>query len=719
MASAVPDENVVSSGTESPETPISASGQIPLEQPAKLNRRRRLLQNLQRMSSSPSLVRRTRSHSTGYQRDRKASLSCVSLSPAQCWGDPAASTGQLSGNLEIPQSTFSAVPLPGSARVRIIGSPLQNASQTTVPLPAELRPASGSAQNELDTTPADIRVANQGVKQKLDFWRDMPDEIKVNIFSYLTPKEMVRCSLVSKAWHRMCFDGQLWSEIDASDFYSKISSQSLMKIITSAGPFVRDLNLRGCVQLRDQWLFEGDQISESCRNVVNFSVEGCRIDKTALNYFLLQNTSLKYINVSGLSTVGNSAMKIIAQSCTQLETLNVSWCSSVDTKGLKRVVDACTNLRDLRAGEIQGFDDESIMERLFEKNTLERLVLHRTEVTDESLKALVLGKDPEIDVLTDRPIVPPRKLRHLDLHQCANLTDDGFRSLAHNIPFLQGLQISQCTELTDDSIVDVIRTTPKLSHFDMEDLDKTTNNVLVELAKSPCADNLQHLNISYCESIGDIGMLQVLKSCPHLTSLEMDNTRISDLSLMEASTLVRRRGYGTSLPKIGLRIVVFDCINVTWAGVREVLSSNAFVPRALKNQSTIVTVKESTNGGDGLESSSPPSSSSSNATPTVTPYYPKEIIGLKCFHGWQMTANEHTKRVLRGSLASANNLDTKWADYMMATEEAGAGGISARRRRRRARDAERFHNFDEDEDLSLEAFVGNRRRARSGGCTVM
>ncbi|KAF5014752.1 hypothetical protein F66182_14157 [Fusarium sp. NRRL 66182] len=411
-------------------------------------------------------------------------------------------------------------------------------------------------------------------------------------------------------------------------------------------------------------------------------------------------------------------MKIIAQTCPQLETLNVSWCSNLDTKGLKRVVESCSMLRDLRAGEISGFDDEGIMESLFEKNTLERLVLHRTDVTDESLKVLIVGRDPEIDVLTDRTIVPPRVLRHLDIHQCASLTDAGFRSLAHNVPALQGLQISQCTELTDDSIVDVIQTTPKLSHFDMEDLDNVTNNLLVELAKSSCSDVLEHLNVSYCDSIGDIGMLQLLKHCRQLRTLEMDNTRVSDLCLMEASSLVRKRGYGTDLPKVGLRIVVFDCINVTWAGVREVLSSNAYIPRALKNQPT-VTVKESTNRAGGAYSSSSSSSSTSLPPVAVVSYYPKEIIELKCFHGWQMTANEHTKRVLRGSLASANNLDRKWADYMMATEEAGAGGANARRRRRRAREAERLYQFDEEEDLSLDVYVGGRRRARSGGCTVM
>ncbi|KAH8692890.1 F-box domain protein [Talaromyces proteolyticus] len=723
MASVVPDEILPSPGAASPVTPTSTSGQVPLEQAPRLKGRQRLLQSLQRMSSTPSLVRRTRSHSTGYQRDGKASLSCVSLSP-QCWADPSMSSpSQIYGGLGTSSPPATTAPSPGSARIRTIGSS-QNVSQATVPLPADVRPASRSMLRETydpetelinEMNGMDVQVASPEAKSTFDFWQDMPDEIKMGIFNYLTPKEIVRCSLVSRAWYKFCFDGQLWSRIDTSDFYSQISSDALLKIIKTAGPFIRDLNLRGCVQLRDKWLSDAENISDTCRNVVNFSLEGCRIDKTAIHYFLLRNPRLRYINLSGLSSVTNSAMKIIAQSCPQLDTLNVSWCSNVDTKGLKRVVEACTKLRDLRAGEISGFDDEDMLQLLFERNALERLVIHRTDVDDGSLKVLMHGKDPEIDILTDRPIVPPRVLKHLDLHQCANLTDQGLQSLTHNVPFLEGLQVSQCPELTDDAITDVLRTTPKLTHLELEDLDKITNSLLIELAKTPCAERLEHLNVSYCESLGDFGMLAILKSCPQLKSVEMDNTRISDLSLIEASYLVRKRGYSTDLPCVGLRLVAFDCVNVTWAGVREVLSSNSYLPQALKAASAVVTVKESNGESDVSDSLSacPP-------TPSFPPQqYPKQIIQLKCFYGWQMTVDEHTKRVLRGSLKPANNLARKWADYMMATEEAGTGGAGARRRRRRARDAERLYNFDEDDDDSYGPFIGRRRRARSGGCTVM
>lgn len=42
----------------------------------------------------------------------------------------------------------------------------------------------------------------------------------------------------------MCFDGQLWSTLDATEYYDKIPVDQLAKIVTTAGPFVKYLNLR-------------------------------------------------------------------------------------------------------------------------------------------------------------------------------------------------------------------------------------------------------------------------------------------------------------------------------------------------------------------------------------------------------------------------------------------------------------------------------------------
>lgn len=185
-------------------------------------------------------------------------------------------------------------------------------------------------------------------------------------------------------------------------------------------------------------------------------------------------------------------------------------------------------------------------------------------------------------------------------------------------------------------------------------------------------------------------MLPVVKACINLRSVDMDNTKISDLVLAEAASMVRARSSRTtcarSRPRVGLKLVVFDAQNVTWTGIREVLSRNSEIKKPSGTQ--------------------------------PGPTYPTEIIELKCFYGWQQTVFEHTKRVLRGDLPAAGRLERKWAEYMMANEEAGAGGAGVRRRRRRAREAQMLHADEEEGGVGMGG-IGRRRRARSSGCSIM
>ncbi|USP78678.1 hypothetical protein yc1106_05952 [Curvularia clavata] len=680
-------------------TPTTPSPEpMVMEQP-KLKGRQRLLNGLQRMGSSPSLAGfgRTRSHSL--RGGGKASMSCVSLaSPGSPYGTSFGSSysSELSNGFSTAPTSVANSP-PGTpfwderTRLRMKTPDIPS----SVPLPSSRRPITRDGlEAEGDYFSRPIHKIQK--RANFNFWQQMPAELRIQILRYLEPKEIVRCSRVSKSWYTMCFDGQLWCDLDTTKFYRDISANALVNIITSAGPFVRDLNLRGCVQLREHWGKDG--FIESCQNLENFTLQGCRIDRASIHCFLLQNSRLVHVNLSGLAGATNAAMKILGANCPRVEVLNISWCNNIDNRGLKRVVEGCPKLREIKAGEVRGWDDVDLMVELFKRNTLERLDLKNCDsLSDEALAALIEGVDEEIDVLTDRPIVPPRRLKHLNLTRCRSITDAGVKTMVHNVPFLEGLQVSKCGGLTDDALKSLLPTVPVLTHLDIEEIDALTNEVLKTLAESPCASHLRHLCISYCENLGDAGMLPVLKACPRLASLEMDNTRISDLVLAEAASRLRNRNRSarglkhSERPEVGLRIEAYDCSNVTWTGVREVLSRNAEITR--------------------------PSSRSASQTPT----YPREIIKLKCFHNWQPTVEEHTKRVLRGDFAAAARLERKWADWMMLNEEAGVGGAGARRRRRRAREAQLMHADEEEGGAGSTGGVGRRRRARSGpgGCAVM
>ena len=696
--------------------------------PLKMKKRDRLRQGLGRISSSPSLAKMGRTASSGY-RTNKASVSCISLSTStNPYGQPFESS--ISSELPTSYSTAltSAVSTPGiqipifdeRARTKYLKT-LE--ARSIAGLPSEIRPLSRLAATSETVQSKDyFSIGLEKPKPiprrtNFNFWHDMPSEIRMEVLTYLQPKEIVRCSAVSKAFYKHCFDGQLWAVLDTSDFYQRIPAEALVKIITLAGPFVRDLNLRGCVQLREKWHSKG--LSDACRHLENLSLEGCRIDRTSIHCFLLQNTNLVHLNLSGLAGVTNSALKILAQHCPRIEHLNVSWCNNVDTRGLRKVIQACPDLKDLRAGEIRGWDDLDIMQELFERNTLERLVLMNCDsLTDDALRVLVEGKDSEIDLLTGRRIVEPRRLKHLDLTRSRAITDQGLKSCVSNLVHLEGLQLSKCHALTDESLTELLPSLPNLTHLDLEELERLTNVTLQTLSNSPCAKTVRHLSISYCDLLGDTGMLPVLKNCTNLSSLDMDNTRVSDLVLAEAAAMVRRRSGRTTnahnRPRVGLRVVAYDCQNVTWTGIREILNRNA----EIHTQRRAITVQMPTTSDDGSQQAI----ENEPEKILITRSYPTEFIQLKCFYNYQPTVEEHTKRVQRGDFASANRLERKWADFMIANEEAGASGAGARRRRRRAREAQMMHADEADEASGaggLGVGGGRRRRARSGGCVVM
>ncbi|GAB7345044.1 hypothetical protein MBLNU457_3459t1 [Dothideomycetes sp. NU457] len=732
----IPSLTMDSSSPESSNSPVTP---IHNEQtPTKLKGRKRLIAGFQRISSSPSLAKLSRSNSIGYN-NRKASASCVSLSSP---GAPFDSSIDFNAYSTAPTSAVSTpgVQVPAwdeRARTKYLES-LENKNSLRVP--GRIR-----SNSRLTATPGiveeedyfSIREKPRPTRTSFNLWADLPSEIRTEVLSYLEPKEVVRCSIVSKAWRQHCFDGQLWSKMDTSEFYQNIPAEALANIITQAGPFVRDLNLRGCVQLREMWQTKG--LTDACKNLENFSLEGCRIDRTAIHCFLLQNSRLMHLNLTGLAGVTNAAMKIVAQSCPNLEHLNISWCHNVDTRGLRKVVESCRNLRDLRASETTGWSDLDFADLLFETNRLERLVLTNCEsLSCDAFKVLIQGRGAEIDVLTGRAIVPSRRLKHLDITNCRGVCDKGLKNLAGNANNMEGLQLSKLQGITDNSLTDLIPTMPNLTHLDLEELDNLTNLSLQCLANSPCASGLRHLSISYCENLGDTGMLPIFKNCTSLRSVDMDNTRISDLVLAEAAAMVRKRSTRTTdaqdRPKYTLRLAVYDCQNVTWTGVREILSRNAEVTVSRKRVSLasrpatpqpLATAEPEVSTTD-VSSSLSSSTASLPETKVVqlTRSYPTQIIELKCFYNYQPTVREHTKRVLRGDFASANRLERKWAEFMVASEEAGAGGAGARRRRRRAREAQMMHADEADPEGQTTGVGGGvgggrRRRARSGGCVMM
>ncbi|KAI6712644.1 hypothetical protein PZA11_005284 [Diplocarpon coronariae] len=677
---------------------VAHSEAIQIE-PPRLKARAKLLRGLQRISSSPSLAQLGRRRATSTPYAGRAALSCVSLAAGS---SPRNYDSSYSSQSTAGASTAPTTPGPEGPsfddRIRKIqhSSAAPGTSSPTSVLPLDR--GSQSTQGPSVVIPEIVEdyfslpvVKEQTRRQNFDFWGDMPHEVKLAIFAYFKPKELVQASNVSKLFHKTCFDGQLWTCFDASEFYKMIPAESLAKIIVRAGPFVKEINLRGCVQV--EHYKRAEIVVKACRNLVSATLEGCKnIHKSTLHSLLRNNERLTNLNLTGLPAVTNATCRIIARSCPSLEMFNVSWCTHMDARGVQAVIAGCPKLNDLRVGEVRGFHNLDVAQHIFETNNLQRLVLSGcADLSNEALQTMLTGTDPEVDILTDIAIVPARKLRHLDLSRCVSLTSAGVKTLAHLVPSLEGLQLSGCPALTDDALSGVLATTPNLTLLELEELNELTNTLFSDhLARASCAANLEHLSVSYCEDLGDTGLLPVIRACTSLRSIDMDNTKISDLVLAEAASMVRARSARTtcavSRPRVSLVMVMYDCSNVTWTGIREVMSLNSEVRKLTGSQ--------------------------------VGATYPTEIIRMKCFYGWQPTVDEHLRRVLIGDLAAAGRLERLWTEHMMRNEEAGAAGGNARRRRRRQRMAQMMHADEEEGGVGMGG-IGRRRRARSNGCAIM
>lgn len=237
-----------------------------------------------------------------------------------------------------------------------------------------------------------------------------------------------------------------------------------------------------------------------------------------------RNPRLVHVNFSGLQAVSNSTCRMLAESCRHIESLDVSFCCNADGRGLRKIVERCRNLKELRACELN-MNDPGLMQALFKTNHVQSLHLGNANgLTDDFIRVLVEGVDPVIDPLTDRSSAPARELVQLGLGNCVHLTDDTLRHLSGRIPHVRKLDLAGNPSFTDAGFAELLLSIPDLVHLDIEECSELTNATLTNISRSPAAKRLIHLAVSYCENMGDNGMVHVLRKCERLANLEMDNS---------------------------------------------------------------------------------------------------------------------------------------------------------------------------------------------------
>ncbi|KAF8203999.1 RNI-like protein [Pholiota molesta] len=396
-------------------------------------------------------------------------------------------------------------------------------------------------------------------------------------------RELFKLSRVSKGWQALVFDGALWTDIDFHSFPD----------------FLRVFSSDWCKPL------EVPEAPVSYTQLTNINLQGCTYLTTrSIHHLLVRCKSLRVLSLKGLATVTNTTCDIIANFCAALTSLNLSRCPNVDGHGVSALtVFALMRkehlpLKELRISGLKYITDGMMQSLGKAMPHLEVLDLsYARHLHNSALEAFVacdldIEKSPhalETVVVSARDLGREAnesgkfrrrvtKLRHLVLSSCFMLTDTACANLAYSVPKLEFLELAGLgADLKDDGLISLLRTTPNIRRLDLEDASGISDFLLEALTPDPPSTTpqggsaipkqpghaLEYLNLSYASSVNDDALIALIRNCPRLTGLELDNTRVGPDVLREFVKLSRERKLSNA------RIVAVDCRGISEGVVKE------------------------------------------------------------------------------------------------------------------------------------------------------
>ena len=210
-------------------------------------------------------------------------------------------------------------------------------------------------------------------------FEDLPDEVILNVFSFLGLSDLVRCGLVSKRFRSVSFIESLWQKIDISsrvcyrNIDGKIVSIDLVKRIINRG--CKSLSLRGSIKVKGDlnhsdlsttskycWVKRKyiDQIQAATKiiecQLINLELTQCnwsRCDWTRLCYenLLASCYSLRKLSLKRFSLTQYMFPRICKQNGRTLQSLDLTFIkirlSPLTPEDIQLIVDNCVNLKEV------------------------------------------------------------------------------------------------------------------------------------------------------------------------------------------------------------------------------------------------------------------------------------------------------------------------------------------------------------------------------------
>ena len=258
---------------------------------------------------------------------------------------------------------------------------------------------------------------------------DLPDEILLKIYAYLSMKNLVRCSGVSKRIRRVCHDESLWQKIN---LYGKIVPSEFLELVLANGCKylnLQDAQIDGTLSLpRDTYQLKYLNLTD----VANME----NVEELLLSC----SSSLEKLSLSGLHELElNDEMLSAIFKNENLTVLDLSDCGKLTIEFINQVK-KCDKLTDLN---------------LCHASSLPRnwsVVNHLVNSLPTSLEKFSFDclSDGYVKILVNRC----QNLTELDLFGALNVTKKSITHIAEKLPQLVKLDV-QLTDVEIDSNVEL------------------------------------------------------------------------------------------------------------------------------------------------------------------------------------------------------------------------------------------------------------------------
>ncbi|XP_058129642.1 uncharacterized protein LOC131286568 [Anopheles ziemanni] len=355
-------------------------------------------------------------------------------------------------------------------------------------------------------------------------YADLPMEILIKMFSYLTPSDRREAGLTCRRWceaahHTVFLDG-FWLVLQRIQFdvnelpvqllldsfrhfpnieLREVDFERLGNFFQQFGPLIRRITFDTC-DLQERTLFA---ILSHLSGLRSLTIRSCRdlfmcvllfenpTERVALRQTLSSVTELSLANIQYLSdAILHRLVEIMPSLCS----LGLAGCNVSFHPGLYRKFYPGDRKQPSESVLTFQYISQVIGER---KAFIRTLDFSHTLVDDNALEVLAA-------------MAPELQLERLELERCEQLSGRGLRTLLRTqANHLQHLNLSRSYRVTDSCLVQICQELPELRVLKMRECRAISNQGVRQLSQ---LTQLEVLDISYCKAINGEGIVDGIAS---------------------------------------------------------------------------------------------------------------------------------------------------------------------------------------------------------------